>query len=130
MSKRELDHSGIAVDAQHSPAKRHKDDAGEVLDVTLSDPPTAAAAAVDVKEQGLQLWNVIKNAVNKECVLVTRCVADALQSLTPTFSPSTKTRSFVHSEAVSTPSVLYANLRNDSIQTITGSSNGQLLWKI
>ena len=129
MSKRELDHSGVAVDAQQSPAKRHKDDAGEVLNVTLSDPPTAEAA-VDVKEQGLQLWNVIKNAVNKEYVLVTRCVADALQSLTPTFSLSIKMLFFVLSEAVSTPSVLYANLRNDSIQTITGSSNGQLLWKI
>jgi hypothetical protein len=75
MLKRELEFSASAPDAQQSPAKRHKDDPSQDVDVSMSNPPTAGAEAdaseeVSVKEQGLQLWNAVKNAVSKECVFV------------------------------------------------------------
>lgn len=75
MLKRELEFSASAADAQQSPAKRHKDDSSQDFDVSMSDPPVAGAEAdasdeVSVKEQGLQLWNAVKNAVSKECAFV------------------------------------------------------------
>jgi hypothetical protein len=79
MSKRELRLSNGAADIEAMPAKRRKETENLDPDVSMSDPATAESN-VDtrgaktngedetVKVQGLQLWNTIKNAVNKECV--------------------------------------------------------------
>jgi hypothetical protein len=77
MSKRELRLSNGAVDIDPIRLKRRKEDE----DVPMSSPPTGAEnvasgggggkssmEGASLKEQGLELWTSIKNAVNKECV--------------------------------------------------------------
>jgi hypothetical protein len=85
MLKRELEFSISSLDTQQSPAKRHKDDSSQDLDVSMSDPPAAGAEVeVSVKEQGLQLWNAVKNAVSKECVLIDDALSSRYGPLTCT----------------------------------------------
>ena len=77
MSKRE--HG--ASDVVGSRTKRHRGTTGTSSDIemTLSDPMVSGGEASEtdgrasqdvVKEEGLRLWQIIRDAVNKECVLL------------------------------------------------------------
>jgi hypothetical protein len=78
MSKRELGLSSGTLDVEGMRVKRHKETAATTSDqdVSMSDPITSemeqngqAGEGDDlVREQGLQMWQTVKDAVNKECV--------------------------------------------------------------
>jgi chromatin structure-remodeling complex subunit RSC4 len=69
MSKREhgkMNGSGESDGTRH---KRHRDAGGSSSDVDMSDPIVEefrTGEVVDVKEDGLRLWQAVKDAVNKE----------------------------------------------------------------
>ena len=68
MSKREhgkMNGSGENDGTRH---KRRRDVGGSSSDVDMSDPivEESRAGEVDVKEDGLRLWQTVKDAVNKE----------------------------------------------------------------
>jgi hypothetical protein len=78
MFKREVGPSNDVVDQEGPRAKRRKNN-GNVEDVTMSDPTAqtddenggatgGSPSRETAKAQGLELWHIIKNAVNKECV--------------------------------------------------------------
>ena len=75
MSKREYGASGVA----DSRTKRHRGTTGTSsdIDMTLSDPMVSGGEASEtdgrtsrdvVKEEGLRLWQTVRDAVNKEYV--------------------------------------------------------------
>lgn len=74
MSKRELESLNWTVDNEGSRHKRRRETGGysSDVDVTMSDPVEPSAQSVrgtgrqEVKEQGLRLWQTVKDAVNKE----------------------------------------------------------------
>jgi len=77
MSKREHPRSNGAVAVDDSRVKRRRDTVGSSsdVDVTMSDPVTLDVDVTGgtvvgdpevVKEQGLMLWQTVKDAVNKE----------------------------------------------------------------
>ena len=77
MSKREHHRSNGAVAADDLRVKRRRDTVGSSsdMDVTMSDPVTLDVDVTGgtvvgdpevVKEQGLTLWQTVKDAVNKE----------------------------------------------------------------
>lgn len=79
MSKREHGQTSEAADMEGSRSKRRKEAAGSSsdVDVAMSDPVgiggesggTEGGSKEEVaKEQGLKLWQTVKDAVNKECV--------------------------------------------------------------
>jgi chromatin structure-remodeling complex subunit RSC4 len=69
MSKREhgkMNGSGESDGTRH---KRRRDVGGSSSDVDMSDPTVEefkTGELVDVKEDGLRLWQTVKDAVNKE----------------------------------------------------------------
>ena len=69
MSKREhgkMNGSGESDETRH---KRRRDVGGSSSDVDMSDPIVdefKTGEPVDVKEDGLRLWQAVKDAVNKE----------------------------------------------------------------
>lgn len=81
MSKRDLAFLSATADNNLEPrSKRRRDTKSEEQDVTITDAISTAedegevvsAAPVqskeEVREQGLKLWHLVKDAVNKECV--------------------------------------------------------------
>lgn len=82
MSKRDLAFLSAAAETDLEPrTKRRKDAKSEEQDINMADATTAAGeekgeavtgaagpAKEEVKEQGLSLWQAVKDAVNKECV--------------------------------------------------------------
>jgi chromatin structure-remodeling complex subunit RSC4 len=79
MSKRELGLSNGALAVEGPRIKRRKETAATTsdLDVSMSDPIAPGAEQNGqaggegddvVKEQGLKLWQIVKDAMNKECV--------------------------------------------------------------
>lgn len=64
--KREHAETSTALETERGRVKRRREDgASSEIDVTMSDP-VASGAEGDVKEQGMRLWQTIKDAVNKE----------------------------------------------------------------
>ncbi|KAF8910096.1 Bromodomain-containing protein [Gymnopilus junonius] len=78
MSKRELESLNWSADNEGSRHKRRRETGGysSDVDVTMSDPiePGAenggGASRQEVREQGLKLWQTVKDAVNKEGVII------------------------------------------------------------
>lgn len=81
MSKRDLAFVSATADVDLEPrTKRRKETKSEEKDVLMEDATKSDAVAGDqdgegssasqkeVKEQGLALWQTVKDAVNKECV--------------------------------------------------------------
>lgn len=82
MSKRDLAFLTATTDNNLEPrSKRRRDTKSEEQDVTMADATSAGAedegdagsaapeqSKEEVKEQGLKLWHLVKDAVNKECV--------------------------------------------------------------
>lgn len=82
MSKRDLAFLTATTDNNLEPrSKRRRDTKSEEQDVTMADAISTAAedegeaisaaptqSKEEVKEQGLKLWYLVKDAVNKECV--------------------------------------------------------------
>ena len=91
MSKRELERLATVVDAGAPRAKRRRETTtDEKSDVQGPDAVAAAPRETageemraKVKEEGLQLWQTVKDAVDKECV--TEPVADPLLCLHHSF---------------------------------------------
>jgi hypothetical protein len=113
MSKRELGaiSNGAAVDVDAPRAKRHRtgtassplvDEAGrELIDVVKTEDDgeqlreAAEMSVVEVKEQGLKLWQTVKDAVNKECArsaLYLSSSSDHASDLLSTFHGSRRGR--------------------------------------
>jgi len=131
MSKRELGFSSVPVDPEGPASKRVKDESpgGQDHDVSMSDPVTAEETGNfgganlkrddTVKEQGLQLWNVIKNATSKECVTMHCLFQLPLQP--PTNLLSAHMLFVIFSEAVSSQMISCVGHPNDSTRIIINS---------
>lgn len=82
MSKRELERLAVVVDADAPRAKRRREATTdekpdvEMLDGTRETVSEEQRAAV--QEQGLRLWQTVKDAVDKECVAEPVPVPDLL----------------------------------------------------
>lgn len=71
MSKRELERLAVVVDADAPRAKRRREATAEKPDVEMLDGTRETVSEeqrATVKEQGLKLWQTVKDAVDKECV--------------------------------------------------------------
>lgn len=64
MGKREVDTDEMSDDGK--PAKRRKEDS----DVDVVSTVASGLEGVSMKDQGLMLWQIIKDAVNKECEFI------------------------------------------------------------
>lgn len=74
MSKRELERLAVVVDADAPRAKRRREiTTEEKPDVQNAETTRATVSSEErakAKEEGLRLWQVVKDAVDKECVTV------------------------------------------------------------
>lgn len=82
--KRELGVSASSVEVDGPRAKRRRNvsgDSGTIEDVAMADGAASSEQDIkgngdvnvdEVREEGLKVWQVLKNAVNKECVTLYR----------------------------------------------------------
>lgn len=74
MSKRELERLAVVVDADAPRAKRRRETTTEEKpDVQNAETTRATVSSEEkakAKEEGLRLWQAVKDAVDKECVTV------------------------------------------------------------
>lgn len=131
MSKRELERLAVVVDAGAPRAKRRRETTDEKPDVraleaaAASQETTSEEARAKVKEEGLQLWQTVKDAVNKECVTEPISVPDLLLCLHYSFE---FVFFFLFTEDAPSPQSFFVFLPNDNMPTITRSSRNPSLW--
>jgi hypothetical protein len=129
MLKRDLPRTAIRAEGPH--AKKRRDEISQPDNISMDDPTANGyvkagerASAVKDREpansQGLVLWQTVKDAVNKECVMI--CFAYSIFDSHPQNSPDTI-------EIVYFLWILCKDLQSDCTQTIISKLLNPFLLK-